>query len=67
MRLMVAAVASEEPHTAAKPAHAPIVAMASAPRKPLNRDFVALKSLADMPNSDATAPIRMNSGTTDSA
>ena len=61
---MVAAVASDEPQIAPKPAQAPIVPMASAPRRPLNRALAARYRSPDMPERVATTPIRMNRGTT---
>jgi len=48
------------------PAQAPIVAIASVPRRPLNSALAAWNSSRAMPECEATAPIRMNSGRTES-
>jgi hypothetical protein len=62
----VAAVAIDEPQMAPNAAQAPTVALASAPRKPEKTAFAASKSSRDMPAREATAPMRMKSGTTES-
>ena len=62
----VAAVAMEEPQMAPKSAQAPIVALASAPRMPENSALEAWNSSVAMFAREATAPIRMNSGMTES-
>ena len=62
----VAAVAIEEPQIEPNAAQAPMVALASAPRHPEKIAFAALNSSRDMPAREATAPIRMKSGTTES-
>ena len=49
------------------PAQAPMVAIASAPRRPENSALAASNSSRDMPECPDTTPIRMNSGITDSA
>ena len=66
MRVMVAELASDEPDTAPNAAEATSVATASPPRKPDRMTRAALNSSPDMRDSEATSPIRMNSGTTDS-
>ena len=66
MRVMVAALASDEPETAPNSAEAASVATASPPRKPDRITRAALNSSPDSRDSEATSPIRMNSGTTDS-
>ena len=65
MREIVAAVASEEPDIAPKPAHVPTLAMASDPRSPENREFTDSKSSRARLVLAATTPIRTNSGTTE--
>ena len=65
MRVMVAAVASEEPHTAPKQADAASAPTASPPRMPARITRAALNRSDDRPVTEATSPIRMNSGTTD--
>ena len=62
MRVMVAALASEEPDTAPNNAEAASVATASPPRKPDRITRAALNSSPDSRDSDATSPMRMNSG-----
>ena len=62
----MAAVAIDEPQIAPNSAQAPIVAFASAPRIPENTAFDARNSSVAMLAREATAPIRMNSGMTDS-
>src|SRR5688500_18847886 len=62
----VAAVAIDDPQIAPNSAHEPIVALASAPRMPENTALAAPKSSDAMLARVATAPIRMNSGMTDS-
>ena len=56
---MVAAVATDEPQIAAKPAHAAIVDSASPPRNGPSQALPARKSSRDMPELVATTPIRM--------
>ena len=62
---MVAAVASEEPQTAPKQAEAASAPMASPPRAPASITRAALNRSDDKPVTEATSPIRMNSGTTE--
>jgi len=62
----VAAVAIDEPQIAPNAAQAPMVALVSAPRNPEKMALAASNSSRDMPAREATAPIRMKSGTTDS-
>ncbi len=62
----VAAVAMEEPQIEPNAAQAPMVALASAPRTPENTAFEASNSSFAMLAREATAPIRMKSGITDS-
>src|SRR5258708_38420818 len=62
----VAAVAIDEPQIAPKAAQAPMVALASAPRMPENTAFDASNSSRAMLAREATAPIRMKSGITES-
>src|SRR5258705_11137311 len=62
----VAAVLMHEPQMAPNSALAPMVALASAPRSPENRPLQASKSSRAMLARDATAPIRMKSGITES-
>ncbi len=62
----MAAVAIEEPQIAPNAAQAPTVALASAPRNPEKIALAASKSSRDIAAREATAPIRMNSGTTES-
>src|SRR4051794_6753190 len=64
--VIVAAVAMDEPHTAPKQAEAPIVATASPPRRLDIMTLAALNKSADRPVPEATPPVRMKSGTTDS-
>ena len=59
-------MAIEEPQIAPNSAHAPMVALASAPRTPENRPLAASNSSFAMLAREATAPIRMKSGITDS-
>src|SRR3981189_360275 len=66
MRVMVAALASEEPETAPNNAEAASVAIARPPRKPDRITRAALNNSPDRRDSEATSPIRMNSGTTES-
>ena len=66
MRVMVAAVASEEPHTAPKQAEAASAPTARPPRTPASVTRAALNRSDDRPVSEATSPIKMNSGSTDS-
>jgi hypothetical protein len=66
MRVMVAALASDDPDTAPKQADAASVATASPPRNPDRMTRAALNKPPDSFDSDATSPMRMNSGTTDS-
>src|SRR5207249_11527177 len=55
-----------EPQMAPKAAQAPTVALASAPRKPENTALAAPNSSRDICAREATAPIRLKSGTTES-
>src|SRR3712207_8839502 len=64
MLVMVAAVATEEPLIAAKPAQAVTVAMASPPRRWPSQAFEARNSSRLMPDAVANDPIRMNIGIT---
>jgi len=66
MRVIVAAVATEEPQTAPKQAEAPSVPTASPPRMPAKMMRAALNRSDDSPVTEATSPIRINSGSTDS-
>ena len=63
---MVAAVATEEPQTAPKQAQAASAATARPERTPVSITRAARNRSPDRPVSDATSPIRMNSGMTDS-
>jgi hypothetical protein len=63
---MVAAVASEEPQIAPKPAQAPTAAMATPPLRWPSQVSAALNSACDMPPRVANCPISRNSGTMDS-
>jgi hypothetical protein len=62
----VAAVASEDPQIAPNNAQAPIVAFAKAPRIPENSALQAWNNSAAIFARDATAPIKIKSGMTDS-
>ena len=62
---MVSAVATEEPQTAPKRAEAKIEAIESEPRVPRRTALPALKRSDDRPAEAATAPISVNSGTTE--
>src|SRR5688572_30924304 len=62
----VAAVAIDEPQIAPNAAQAPMVAWMSAPRQPEKIALAASKSSRDMPAREASAPIRIKSGTTES-
>ena len=66
MRVIVAAVATDEPHTAPKQAEAASAPTARPPRTPASITRAALNRSADRPVSDATSPIKTKSGTTDS-
>jgi hypothetical protein len=66
IRVMVAALASEEPETAPNSADATSVATARPPRNPDRITRAALNNSPDNRDSEATSPIRMNNGTTDS-
>ncbi len=66
MRVIVAAVATDEPQTAPKHAEAASAPTASPPRTPASITRAALNKSADRPVSEATSPISTNSGTTDS-
>ena len=62
---MVAAVAADEPETAANPPHAATVAMASPPRKwPSHRKEASYRS-SDSAARETNTPINMNSGKTE--
>ena len=50
---------------AAKAAHEPMVAAARAPRTPLKIALAASNNSRDMFAREATAPMKMNSGTTE--
>ena len=63
---MVAAVASDEPQIAPKPAHAPTEAMATPPLRWPSQPSAALKSEVDIPDSVANCPISKNIGMIDS-
>ncbi|MNL58616.1 hypothetical protein D3C87_1822650 [compost metagenome] len=63
---MVAAVASDEPQMAPKPAQAPTAAMATPPLRWPIQASAALNSACDKPPSAANCPISKNSGMTDS-
>ena len=65
MRVIVAAVASEEPQTAPKQADAASAPIASPPRTPASATRAALNRSDDRPVTEVTSPIRMNSGSTD--
>ena len=58
-------MAIDEPQIAANAAHEPMVAAASAPRTPLKIALAASNSSRDMLAREATAPMKMNSGTTE--
>ena len=62
---MVAAVASEEPQIAPKPAQAPIAAMAMPPRQWPMKALTQRNSACDSPPWVANWPISRNSGITD--
>src|SRR5262245_39219767 len=62
----VAAVAIDEPQMAPNSAQAPIVALARAPRMPENTALEAWNNSVAILAREATAPIRMNSGMTES-
>ncbi len=59
-------MAIDEPQIAPNAAQAPIVAWVSAPRKPEKSAFAASNSSRDIAAREATAPIRMKSGITES-
>src|SRR5450631_339020 len=65
IRVMVAAVTIEDPHTAPKQAEAAMVAIASPPRTPDNSWRAALNRSADSRVFAATSPRSTNSGITD--
>ena len=60
----VAAVAIDEPQIAEKAAQEPMVAAANAPRTPLKTAFAASNNSLDILAREATAPMKMNRGTT---
>ena len=62
----MAAVASDEPQIAPKPAQAPTDAMATPPLRWPIQVSAALNSAFDMPPLVANWPIKRNSGTIDS-
>src|SRR6478736_4562115 len=66
MRDIVAAVAIDEPQTAPKQAEAEMAAIERPPRNPERNFCAAMNKSADSRVLDATSPIRMNSGITDS-
>jgi len=59
---MEAAVATDDPQMAAKPAQAVIAPKASPPRCRPNHEFAAPKSSRLMPDAVAKLPINMNNG-----
>ena len=63
---MVSAVATDEPQTAPNRAEAKIDAIDSDPLAPRNSTRPARNRSADRPALAATAPINVNSGTTES-
>lgn len=63
--LMVATIATEEPDTDPSAAQAPMVAVASVPRRPLNMMLIDWNSSRAMPECLAIEPISTNSGTTE--
>src|SRR6056297_4186250 len=65
-RLIVAAVASDDPQIAPKPAHAPTAAMATPPLRWPSQDSAALNKADDRPDSVANWPINKNIGMIDS-
>src|SRR5262249_54388081 len=65
MRVMVAALASEDPDTAPNKADAASVATASPPRKHDRMTRAPLNSSPESRDSDAISPISTNSGTTE--
>jgi len=64
MRVMVAAVATDEPQTAPKQAQAASEPTAKPPRTPARITRAALNRSPDNPVTEATSPIRMKSGNT---
>ena len=62
MRPMAAAVATDEPDAAAKPAQARLVATASPPGNAPNHSRAALNSAVEMPELWAIEPIKRNIG-----
>ena len=54
----------EEPQIAEKAAQDPMVAAANAPRTPLKTALAASNNSLDMLAREATAPIKINKGTT---
>ena len=62
---MVAVVATDEPQIAPNMVQAPIVAIATPPRRWPTRLLAAANSARLMPDCSASAPMRMNSGITD--
>ncbi len=65
IRVMLAAVATDEPQIAPKAPEAAMEATASPPRRPDRTTRAALKSSADMRDPEATSPIRTKSGITE--
>ena len=63
---MVAVVATDEPQIAPKAVQAPIAAIATPPRRLPITASAALNRSCDRPARSARAPIRMNSGMTES-
>ena len=63
-REKVAAVAIDEPQMAENAAHEPMVAAARAPRMPEKSALAAANSSEDICAREATAPMKMKSGTT---
>ena len=62
---MVEAVASDEPHTAPKPAHAAIAAIATPPRIHPSHALAARNRSRESPEREAMLPISTNIGSTD--
>ena len=63
---MVAAVASDDPHIAPKPAQAPMAAIATPPLRCPSQASAALNSEVDIPPSVANCPMSRKSGTMES-
>src|ERR1700676_1370427 len=65
IRVMVAAVTMDDPHTAPKQEEAAIVAIAKPPRTPDNSRRAAVNRSADNRVFDATSPSKTKSGMTE--